>query len=211
MEFPAVLEQTKVVSSHVKSFMNMVNGEGRGSFITGKSVHNQRIERLWRDVYAKVLDKYYKIFYQMEESGVLDVNNPVQVSTLQYEFGPRIQEDLCAWTLAHNNHQIRTEKNKTPLQLWYSASRASSHQDLMSMNNIFRRDPDDYQSIIEQFENNLPEPANIKVILPRNPLPLTNSQLDELQNEINVLSKSDSFGVDIYGETLRFISNCVNG
>ena len=74
--------------------------------------------------------------------------------------------------MAHNNHRIRTENNKTPLQLWYSASRASSHQDLMSMNNIFRRDPDDYESIIEQFENNLPEPANRKVILPRNPLPL---------------------------------------
>ena len=37
-------------------------GPGRGSFIAGKSVHNQCIERLWADVYLGVTYSYYHLF-----------------------------------------------------------------------------------------------------------------------------------------------------
>ncbi|XP_052281363.1 uncharacterized protein LOC127878877 [Dreissena polymorpha] len=47
----------------VADFMINARGTGRGSMLTGKSTHNQRIERLWRDVYDGVLSYFYDLFY----------------------------------------------------------------------------------------------------------------------------------------------------
>ena len=47
-------------------------GAGRGSYIAGSSTRNQRIERLWRDVFRCVAVIFYYSFYGMEQSGMLD-------------------------------------------------------------------------------------------------------------------------------------------
>jgi len=56
-------------------FMVAHHGPGRSSHIAGSSVHNQRIERLWRDVYRCVASTYHELFYGMEASGILDPNS----------------------------------------------------------------------------------------------------------------------------------------
>ena len=65
--------------------------------ITGPSVHNQRIERLWRDVYSRVLSYYYNLFYFMEDEGILDPLNDFHVAALHYVFLSKINEKLQLW------------------------------------------------------------------------------------------------------------------
>ena len=103
---------------HVGVYMIEARGTGRGSIITGSSVHNSRVERTHRDVYSGVLVFYSKLFEQMEQEGFLDPLQESHLFCLHHVFLPRINQSLDEFVAQMNNRPLSTERNQSPLQLW---------------------------------------------------------------------------------------------
>ena len=51
------------------------------SMLTGSSTHNQRIERLWRDMHSCVTLLYYRLFYYLEQ---MFVGSPEQLASMGF-------------------------------------------------------------------------------------------------------------------------------
>ena len=102
----------------VAQFMIEQKGTGRGSMITGSSVHNSRVERAHRDIYVGVLSFFAKTFHELGESGQLDPLVELDIFAFHYVYVPRISTALKEFQEQWNHHGLRTENGLSPLQLY---------------------------------------------------------------------------------------------
>ena len=75
---------------HVGLHMLRHRGLDRSSIIVGSSVHNQRIERFWRDMHRCVTRLFYRLFYHLEHHGLLNPVNETHLFALHYVYLKRI-------------------------------------------------------------------------------------------------------------------------
>lgn len=196
------------------NLMHLVRGREHNPAIRGSSVHNQRIERLWRDLWNWTTNTFYKLFYFMEDNHILDCNNERHLWAVHYVFLPRINAALLKFQQQWNSHGLRTEHGLTPNQLFVSRALDRFHSPLTSMRNMFHPiqsrssyttpSPTTHNAQSATGTSNAHQQPFVSV--PALPCPLSEAQLQQLHRFVHPLDDSlDPLGVSLYLTTVAFI------
>ena len=187
----------------VAEHMLLNRGMDRRSIIVGSSVHNQRIERLWRDMHRGVTVLYYRLFYYLEYHNLLNPIDNSHLFALHYVYLPRINRALHQFRNGWNSHTIRTEHGHSPIQLFTAGMLLLQRSGQTAMDFFSPVDSqygeDDTEYEVDQDED---------VVIPLVNSPLSPENFDQLQSQIDPLQDSNNHGIGTYLQVIAFVESC---
>ena len=175
-------------------------GINRGSVITGTSVHNQRIKRLWRDVNRVIVSRFLNIFLYLESNNVFVPSNETHLYVLQMVYVDLVNLALKEFSDQWNSHPLSTETNYSPQQLWVagmvsqSNSRSTAVQDVVNLTNYG----------IEEGGPVPQQQQNYDTFVPQSPINLTDVQVQQVKS--HVLTLEDENGITQYLVALQMVT-----
>ena len=169
----------------------MFEKRGSNGILTGKSTHNQRIERLWRDVYDGVLIHYDGIFSFMEDEHILDILNPLHIFSLHYVYKHKINNKLDIWRGAWASHRLRTV-GTSPLRLWTSG--------------VLNGGLDTVDFVHHQYDREFNPPTNERPIYQPDHPEMSDDRLHRLSIECPRNWICPNFGINMYLKALSIVT-----
>lgn len=153
---------------------------------------------------------FYYTYQAIEESGLLEIDNPLHEVALHYVHLPRLNKALSSFASAWNNHPLRTENNWNLERIWVDGMMDLRNHQLMAVADIadqelsfddltwYGYDPsattptDDGLCTVEIEDVDIELPGNV---------------IHDLTAAVNPLQLSNSNGTDLFIDCLHFLQS----
>ena len=176
----------------------MLIHQGTGSIITGSSVHNQRIERTWRDVRRIVVRHYQNLFYYLEGNELLDPCSDLDLFSLHHVYIPRVNRALEESLGSITTTPFEPNINTLLCSCFLPLTNAAFEPSIVDWNNYG----------VEE-EGPIPDPDidtdDIVVVSPSR-ISLDSTQLQELNIRVQPLTEDNNLGITSYLQARAVVS-----